>query len=89
MSKGITVKNLDTAGGVQLAGQQSTWTVEGQPIVLLGDPVSGHGLPPHAAPVMAEGSDWMTIDGIPVVREGNLANCGHPATGRGWFTLPS
>lgn len=88
MSHGIAVKALDSAGGSQLAGQQSEWTVEGQPIVLKGDPVVGHGLPPHAGPTMAEGSGWMTLNGIPVVREGNLATCGHASTGRGWFTLP-
>ena len=30
---------------------------------------------------MAEGSSWVTIDGIPICREGDLASCGHPATG--------
>lgn len=88
MGFGITVKGLDTAGGVQLAGGQSEWTVEGQPIVLKGDPVSAHGLPPHAAPVMAAGSSWMTLNGVPVVRALNAATCGHAATGRAWFTLP-
>lgn len=84
---GITVKALDTAGGVQMAGQQATWTVNGQPIVLLGDPVAGHGLPPHAAPTMAEGSAWMSLNGIAVVRAGHKANCGHPATGQSNFLI--
>jgi uncharacterized Zn-binding protein involved in type VI secretion len=88
MSFGIAVKGLDSAGGIQLAGGQSGWTVEGADIVLLGDPVAGHGLPPHAAPVMSQGSSWMTINGTPVVRQGHLASCGHPSTGRSWFTLP-
>jgi uncharacterized Zn-binding protein involved in type VI secretion len=84
---GITVKGLDSAGGTQLAGGQATWKVDGQPIVLLGDPVAGHGIAPHAAPVMAEGSAWMKFNGIPVVRAGHKANCGHAATGRGWFNI--
>lgn len=88
MSFGITVKNTDSAGGTQIGGSGAPWTVEGQPIVRLGDPVAGHGIGPHAGPVMAQGSSWMTIDGVPVCREGHLASCGHPATGRGWFTLP-
>lgn len=89
MSYGIAVKDLDSAGGPHLAGGQSGWTINGKPIVLLGDPVTGHGIPPHASPVMVEGSNWMTINGVPVCREGNLASCGHPSTGRSYFTLPS
>ena len=89
MSFGIAVVGLDSAGGAQLGGGQSGWTVQGANIVLLGDPVAGHGLPPHAAPVMSSASSWMTLNGIPVVREGNTASCGHPSTGRSWFTLPS
>ena len=79
---GITVKGLDSAGGVQLAGGQSAFTVNGQPVVVKGDPIVGHGLPPHSGPVMAEGSNWMTWDGIPVVRAGHKATCGHVATGQ-------
>lgn len=91
MSVGVAVKALDSAGGAQLAGGQSWFQVEGQFVVLLGDPVTPHAPPvfPHTAPVMAEASDWMTIDGAPVCREGNAASCGHLSTGRSWWTLPS
>jgi uncharacterized Zn-binding protein involved in type VI secretion len=88
MSYGIAVKGLDSAGGTQLAGGQSFFSVENALVVLLGDPVAGHGLPPHAAPVMAQGSGWMTLGGVPVCREGHAASCGHPSTGRGWFGIP-
>jgi uncharacterized Zn-binding protein involved in type VI secretion len=84
---GITVKGLDSAGGVQLGGGQSTWKVDGQPIVLLGDPVAGHAPGPHQGPTMAEGSAWMTLHGKPVVRAGHKATCGHAATGRPWFNI--
>lgn len=85
---GIAVRSLDAAGGAQLAGGQSWFMVEGEPAVLLGDPVTPHGPPPHSpAPVMAEGSDWMTIDGVPVCRAGHLASCGHASSGRGWFAI--
>jgi uncharacterized Zn-binding protein involved in type VI secretion len=84
---GITVKGKDSAGGVQLAGQQSAWLVEGAAIVLKGDPVAGHGQAPHSGPVMAQGSGWMTLNGVPVVRAGHVATCGHAATGRGWFDI--
>lgn len=88
MSFGITVKNIDSAGGTQIGGSGAPWTVDGQPIVLKGDPVAGHGYVPHNAPSMVQGSAWMTIDGVPVCREGHLASCGHPTTGSDWFTLP-
>lgn len=84
---GIAVKALDTAGGAQLAGGQSFVTVAGALVVVLGDPVTPHGLPPHASPVMAEGCAWLTIAGIPVCREGHLASCGHPTTGRNWVQI--
>lgn len=90
MSHGIAVKTKDFAGGAQIAGGQDFFSVEGELVVVLGDPVTPHPpFPPHSTnPVMAEASNWMTLNGIPVCREGHKANCGHPSTGRGWFTIP-
>jgi len=90
MSFGIAVKALDFAGGAQIGGHATPWTVEGQTIVCLGDPVTPHEPgPPHMPdPRMAEGSSWFTVDGIPVCREGHLATCLHATTGRAWWTLP-
>ena len=79
---GITIKGADSAGGTQLAGGQGEFTVNGQPVVVKGDPIAGHGKAPHSAPVMAEGSSWMTWNGITVVRAGHLATCGHATTGQ-------
>lgn len=84
---GITRVGLDTAGGVILGGGQGFVAVEGAPVAVLGDPVAGHGKDEHAGPVLAEGVAWMTIDGVPVVRAGNAASCGHPATGSDFFTI--
>ena len=83
---GIAVRALDFAGGMQLAGQQDFVTVEGELVVLLGDPVTPHAppIPMHTSPLMAQGSAWLTINGIPVCREGHLATCGHATTGRAW-----
>ena len=89
MSHGIAVRTLDTAGGTQLAGGQSFFKVEDQPVVLLGDRVAAHGEGLHNAPVMTEASSWMTLNGTPVCREGNRAACGHPSTGRAWWRIPS
>ena len=89
MSHGIAVRALDSAGGAQLAGGQGFFFVEGEPVVLLGDPVTPHPPAfPHTAPFMAQGSGWMTLNSIPVCREGHQANCGHPSTGRPWFRIP-
>lgn len=89
MGHGVAVKAEDFAGGAQIAGLQDFVTIDGQLIVVLGDPVTPHPpFPPHsAAPVMAEGTGWFRINGIPVCREGHLANCGHPTTGRGWIRI--
>lgn len=82
MSGGIAVKDLDAAGGAQIASQTKV-RIGGQPIVLLGDPVTPHGVPPHSPlPVMVEGHPRVRIAGVPVCREGHVASCGHPTTGR-------
>lgn len=84
MSHGITVKDLDVAGGRQIASQ-STVRIGGKAIVLRGDPVEPHApfVPLHVpSPRMAEGHPRVRINGVPICREGHLANCGHPTTGR-------
>lgn len=85
---GIAVKGLDSAGGNQLAGGQGFVTVGGALVIVKGDPVTPHGIPPHSPnPVMAEGCEWLTINGIPVCREGHVASCGHPTSGRPWVQV--
>jgi uncharacterized Zn-binding protein involved in type VI secretion len=86
---GITVKTADQAGGAQLAGGQNFVTAGGLLVVVLGDPIEPHPMgPPHDTnPVMAEGCDWLTINGKPVCREGHKANCGHATTGRPWVQV--
>jgi len=78
---GVARVGIDTAGGVILGGGNSHVYCNGALVVVLGDAVAGHGVPPHSAPVMAEGSDTVFINGIPVCRAGHKASCGHPATG--------
>lgn len=88
---GIAVKTDDEAGGDQLNTGQDFVTVESDggmmEVVLLGDPVESHGPGEHGSPVMAEGSSFVTINDIPVCREGHLASCGHPTTGRDYIYL--
>lgn len=89
MSYGIAVQGQDSAGGTQLNGGQGFFKVSGAHVILLGDPVAGHGSGPHAAPSMAEGSSWMRINGVPVCRQGHAASCAHASSGRPWFRIPT
>ncbi len=84
---GISRVNQDTAGGTILGALQDFVTVEGTLWSVLGDSVAPHGTGIHAAPVMAEGSSFVRINGIPVCREGHAASCGHPATGSGFMRI--
>ncbi|CAO3451838.1 hypothetical protein [Azospirillum argentinense] len=87
MSFGLAVKELDSAGGAQLAGTAPWYRIDGQAVVVQGDPVAGHGNAPHGAPVMVEGESWFRVAGVPVCRAGHAASCGHVTTGRNRFRL--
>ena len=83
--KGVAVAVLDSAGGAHIGGGQNFFFVDGQPVVVVGDPVQGHGPSVHAMATMITGSDWFTLNGKKVVRAGDQASCGHLSTGRSWF----
>lgn len=95
MSYGIAVKNKDgldlgNSNAPHLGGGQNWFIVDDEPVIVFGDEVTPHAPPfiPHIAPVMnVEGSSWMTIDGIKVIREGHKGNCMHVSTGRDWFLI--
>jgi uncharacterized Zn-binding protein involved in type VI secretion len=36
---------------------------------------------------MAEGSNWLRINGHPVCRKGHAAACGHATTGTDWIRI--
>jgi len=78
---GATRTSIDSAGGVELSPPQGFVYVEGQLWTVQGTPVSPHGVGLHAAPVMVGHSNLTFINGIGVCRAGDLANCGHAATG--------
>ena len=87
---GVARKDSDTAGGTQLGGGQSWVKIDGDPVVLVGDPVASHApcptVPAHCAATMAAGSAWVKIDGIPICRAGDAASCGHASTGSAWVS---
>jgi uncharacterized Zn-binding protein involved in type VI secretion len=78
---GITRAKKDSAGGLIVGGKNSRVLAEGFPVVVLGDAVAGHGMAPHSAAVMVSASSRVFAGGIPVCRAGDLASCGHQATG--------
>ena len=86
---GVAVKGKDKAGGRQDKQAHEWFRLNGDPVVTVGDTVEGHDNdPPHQpAPVMVEGEDWFTLNGVPVCRAEHKASCGHATTGRQWFRL--
>jgi uncharacterized Zn-binding protein involved in type VI secretion len=76
---GISRDN-DTAGG-DLIPSQSTVYANGEEVIVDGDSVTPHGLPPHVSAVMIAGSNNVFVGGIAVVNAGDSATCGHQSTG--------
>lgn len=87
-AQGASRTGDDTAGGVILP-LQSFVRLNGNPWSQIGSPVTPH--PPcpdpaiHCSAHMITGSSHVRINGIPVCREGDLADCGHASTGQGWI----
>lgn len=84
----ISLVGVDSAGGRITGPGASNWTWNGSPISLQGDNVAPHGDSPHRSAKIAQGSPWMTINGIPVTRQGSPATCGHTATGSTATDIP-
>ena len=78
---GICRVGIDTAGGVILGGGQNFVFANGSLVSVDNDPVQGHGPGVHAGPVMIAGSKNVFINGIAVCNAGDLATCGHSASG--------
>lgn len=78
---GIARVGVDKAGGVVTGNLAPTVFVNGSPIVVKGAAIAGHGLGPHAGPVMDEASTDVFACGIAICRSGDLATCGHPVSG--------
>ena len=85
---GIARVGMDSAGGTIVGNLAPTVKVNGAPIAVVGAAVAGHapGVPPHIAATMAVGSGSVFAHGLPVCRAGDVASCGHSATGSGNVT---
>jgi uncharacterized Zn-binding protein involved in type VI secretion len=77
---GVSRKDADSAGGVISGGSVNVF-INTYAAVRVGDSVTPHGIGLHGSPQMAEGSSTVFVNGIALCREGDKANCGHPASG--------
>jgi uncharacterized Zn-binding protein involved in type VI secretion len=66
----------DIVGGGAIVNGSNTVTANGIPVAQLGSVVSGHGIGPHAASVIAVASPTVFANGIPIARLGDIASCG-------------
>lgn len=78
---GIARISQDTAGGTIIGILAPTVFVNGTNVAVKGCAITPHGTDLHAVPVMEEASSTVFAERIGVSREGDAANCGHPATG--------
>ena len=79
---GVSRIGIDTAGSTILGPGGFNVKVNGFPCSTLGDDVAAHGPPiPHNSAKMVTASQTVFANGKPVVRAGDLASCGHTATG--------
>jgi len=86
---GISVCNLDTAGGIIKPGPNQKVFYNGNPLAVVGCEVAPHGSGPHQGAVMITGSSKVFVSGIPVCMAGSRASCGDVATGRPNLTTSS
>jgi uncharacterized Zn-binding protein involved in type VI secretion len=80
---GVSRVGIDIAGGIIIGNKAPTVFVNGKPITVLGALVSGHDDSPHDAPLMVSASGTVFANGIKVCRKGDIASCGHTASGSG------
>ena len=79
---GICRNSVDSAGGA-LENTQGTVFANGAEVIVDGDSVANHGDTPHNSASIVAGSNNVFIGGIPVCNAGDVATCGHVATGSG------
>ena len=78
--RGITRKNKDHAGGLLITGSPTVFAND-HPVVRLLDRVAPHGKRRHRSAYIITTSPDVYVNNIKTCRQGDLANCGHIATG--------
>ena len=85
----ISLAGVDSAGGGLILNSQGiSSTLSGSPIAVAGDMVAPHGNPPnvHVGATMIA-SHSSTVGGHQIIVEGDVATCGHVASGSASSTL--
>jgi uncharacterized Zn-binding protein involved in type VI secretion len=81
---GIARIGIDTAGGIIVSNVASCNVyINGAQAVLAGATIAPHGDSPHSNAKMTGSSGSVFVNGLGVVRRGDVASCGHVATGSG------
>lgn len=70
------VGDSNDGGGTVTSGAGSVF-VNGQPIALVGSPLTKHGKGKHGGPQISSGSGSVFAEGRPVAFVGSANNCGH------------
>ena len=78
---GIARVGVDAAGGIITGNLVPTVRVNGAPVALQGAGVAPHGTGIHANATMTGHSATVRAGGRGVCRAGDLATCGHGASG--------
>lgn len=78
---GISRVNKDTAGGIIIGELVSSVLINNFPIVVKGANIISHGSGPHASSIMIDSSNTVFAEDKAICRSGDLASCGHSATG--------
>lgn len=75
------LNDLNDAGAAITSVGQGFVYCNGRLVSVVGDPVQGHGLGPHASPLTNVGSSFNYINGKKIVITGNVDTCGHSRVG--------
>jgi len=81
---GISRVGVDTAGGGTITGNLApTVRANGSSVVVTGATVASHGTIPnvHGSATMSAHSSTVRANGIFICRAGDVATCGHTASG--------
>lgn len=80
---GVSRIGTDAAGGTIIGVLAPTVFANGANVAVKGCAVAPHGPGVHGGPVMQGSSATVFANGILICRQGDPANCGHPASGSG------
>lgn len=81
---------ISTAGAPIVGDLAPTVFINGAPVAVAGAAVTGHGLGPHAAPVLLAPTTNGTVyaNGQLICGAGDLASCGDPIVAAGTVFIP-